>query len=136
MTFDPTFSGLLMKSSVNSEPTSTSTPPISCPSVNGHGNGFGQCPLRMCRSVPQTPQAPTLIRAAFLPIFGHGTLRMTGFAPGPSYVHTRICSMAFPPGPLLMTFSRGAWPSLCEAHHEANARLELDRQLTVAPSPS
>ena len=30
------------------------------------------------------PQAPTLIRAPFLPIFGHGTLRMTGWAPGPS----------------------------------------------------
>ena len=29
MTFDPTFSGLLMKSSVKSGPTSTSTPPIS-----------------------------------------------------------------------------------------------------------
>src|ERR1700710_2507915 len=84
-----------MKSSVNSEPTSTSTPPISWPSVNGHGSFFGQCPLRMCRSVPQTPHAPTLISAAFFGIFGHGTSRMTGRAPGPSYVHTRIWFMIF-----------------------------------------
>ena len=73
-----------MKSSLNSEPTSTSTPPISWPSVNGHGNGFGQWPFRICRSVPQTPQAPTFIKAAFFGIFGHGTVRMTGWAPGPS----------------------------------------------------
>jgi hypothetical protein len=60
------------------------TPPSSWPSVNGHGSGFGQCPFRMCRSVPQTPQAPILINAAFLPTFGHGTVRMIGCAPGPS----------------------------------------------------
>jgi len=39
---DPTLSGLLMKSSRKSEPTSTRTPPISCPSVNGQGSFFGQ----------------------------------------------------------------------------------------------
>ena len=41
------------------------TPPSSWPSVNGQGSGFGQWPFRMCRSVPQTPQAPILISAAF-----------------------------------------------------------------------
>jgi hypothetical protein len=50
----------------------------------------------MCKSVPQTPQAPTFINAAFFGIFGQGTLRITGCAPGPSYVHTRICCMGFP----------------------------------------
>ena len=73
-----------MKSSANSDPTSTSTPPISWPSVNGQGSCFGQWPFRICRSVPHTPQAPTLINAALFGIFGHGTLRMTGCAPGPS----------------------------------------------------
>ena len=33
--------------------------------------------------MPQTPQAPTLISAAFFGIFGHGTLRMTGCGAGP-----------------------------------------------------
>src|SRR5437773_2631469 len=53
-----------MMSSLNSEPTSTSTPPISWPCVNGQGSCFGQWPFRICRSVPQTPQAPTFISAA------------------------------------------------------------------------
>ena len=52
--------------------------------LRGQGNGFGQWPFRICRSVPQTPQAPTLISAALFGIFGHGTLRITGCAPGPS----------------------------------------------------
>ncbi|MEY9223690.1 hypothetical protein ABH974_004113 [Bradyrhizobium ottawaense] len=83
-----------MKSSVNSSPHSTMTPPSSWPSVNGQGSGFGQCPLRICRSVPQTPQAPTLISAALRPTFGHGTVRMTGSEPGPAWVQTRMDSMA------------------------------------------
>src|SRR5712692_10331797 len=94
MTFDPSFSGLLMKCSRKSAPTSTRTPPISCPSVNGHGSCLGQCPLRMCRSVPQTPQAPILMSAALLGMSGQGTVRITGAAPGPSKVETRICSIA------------------------------------------
>src|SRR5439155_18828205 len=61
---------------------------------NGHGSFFGQCPLRMCKSVPQTPQAPILISAAFLGTWGQGTVRITGLAPGPSKVETRICSIA------------------------------------------
>src|SRR5271155_5512916 len=47
----------------------------------------------MCRSVPHTPQAPILISAAFAPTFGHGTVRISGLAPGPAKVETRICSM-------------------------------------------
>ena len=85
-----------MKSSVNSAPASTITPPSSWPSVNGHGSGFGQWPLRMCWSVPQTPHAPILISAAFFGTSGHGTVRMTGGAPGPSNVATRMASRATP----------------------------------------
>jgi hypothetical protein len=48
--------------------------------------------------VPQTPQAPTFISAAFFGIFGHGTVRITGCAPGLSWVHTRICSMKISSG--------------------------------------
>src|SRR5580658_8327594 len=48
----------------------------------------------MCRSVPHTPQAPILISAAFPEIFGHGTVRISGAAPGPAKVQTRICSIA------------------------------------------
>jgi len=33
---------------------------------------FGQWPFRICRSVPQTPQAPNLDQRAFFGIFGHG----------------------------------------------------------------
>src|SRR6516162_4405457 len=47
----------------------------------------------MWRSVPQTPQAPIWIRAAFLGILGQGTLWITGLAPGPAKVETRICCM-------------------------------------------
>src|SRR5215472_713635 len=79
-----------MKSATNSAPHSTTTAPISCPNVNGQGNGFGQWPLRMCRSVPQTPQAPIWSTAAFLGTDGQATLRITGAAPGPSKVATRI----------------------------------------------
>ena len=70
---EPTSSGLPMKSAVSSAPFSTMTPPISWPSVNGHGKGFGQWPLRMCRSVPHTPQAPIWMRAAFFGTRGRGT---------------------------------------------------------------
>ena len=79
-----------MKSSVRRRPFSTITPPISWPSVNGHGSGFGQWPLRMCRSVPHTPQAPIWINAAFSGTCGRGTSWMTGAAPGPANVATRI----------------------------------------------
>ena len=79
-----------MKSSVNSAPHSTMTPPSSWPSVNGHGSGLGQWPFRMCWSVPQTPHAPILISAAFFGTSGHGTVRITGGAPGPSKVATRM----------------------------------------------
>src|ERR1700752_5501677 len=79
-----------MKSAVNSAPAATITPPSSWPSVNGHGSGFGQWPLRMCWSVPQTPQAPILISAAFLGTAGHGTVRITGGAPGTSEGATRM----------------------------------------------
>ena len=58
-------SGFPMKSSVKSLPFSTITPPSSWPSVKGHGRGFGQWPLRICWSVPQTPHAPIWISAAF-----------------------------------------------------------------------
>src|SRR2546427_2624708 len=44
----------------------------------------------MWRSVPHTPHAPILISAAFFGTFGHGTLRMTGGAPGPAKVATRM----------------------------------------------
>jgi len=44
----------------------------------------------MCKSVPQTPQAPFWSKAAFFGIDGQGTLRITGRAPGPSKVATRI----------------------------------------------
>ena len=82
-----------MKSARNSAPASTTTPPSSWPSVTGHGKGFGQWPLRMCRSVPQTPQAPIWISAAFFGICGHGTVRMTGVAPGAAKVATRMVSL-------------------------------------------
>src|ERR1043165_3173045 len=82
-----------MKSSVTSEPHSTITPPSSWPSVNGHGKGFGQWPFRMCWSVPHTPQAPIWINAALRGTCGHGTVRITGGAPGPSKVATRIWSL-------------------------------------------
>src|SRR6516225_9600391 len=44
----------------------------------------------MCRSVPHTPQAPIWMSAAFLGIFGHSTDRITGSAPGPAKVATRM----------------------------------------------
>src|SRR5438309_9694575 len=44
----------------------------------------------MCKSVPHTPQAPILMSAALRPTSGHGTERMTGGAPGPAKVATRI----------------------------------------------
>src|SRR6516225_6057756 len=47
----------------------------------------------MWRSVPQTPQAPIWISAAFFGISGQGTLWITGLAPGPEKVETRICCM-------------------------------------------
>src|SRR6516164_1622662 len=137
MTFEPTVSGLLMKSSVNSGPHSTMTPPSSWPSVNGQGSGFGQWPLRMCKSVPQTPQAPILISAAFLPTFGHGTLRITGFAPGPSWVQTRICCMRLSSRAVrLVEFFLGR-ATLSEAGDEANCADRppltlLDYRLTLA----
>ena len=84
ISLEPTPIGLPMKSVFSSEPISTITPASSWPSVNGHGSGFGQWPLRMCWSVPHTPQAPIWISAPFGGTFGHGTSRMTGSAPGPS----------------------------------------------------
>ena len=42
MIFEPTAIGLPMKSSASAAPFSTMTPPISWPSVNGQGSGFGQ----------------------------------------------------------------------------------------------
>ena len=90
MSFEPTPMGLPMKSVVSSSPISTITPASSWPSVKGQGSGFGQWPLRICRSVPQTPQAPICTSAAFGPIFGRGTVWMTGLAPGPAKVATRM----------------------------------------------
>src|SRR4030095_9016447 len=46
----------------------------------------------MCWSVPHTPQAPILISAALVGTSGHGTVRITGGAPGPSKVATRVLS--------------------------------------------
>src|SRR5258708_4531135 len=66
-------------------------PATSWPSVNGHGSGFGQWPARMCRSVPHTPHAATVNSAALRGTAGRATLRITGGAPGPSNVATRIC---------------------------------------------
>jgi hypothetical protein len=48
----------------------------------------------MCWSVPQTPQAPILIRAAFGGTRGQGTSCITGSAPGPAKVVTRIGGFA------------------------------------------
>jgi hypothetical protein len=47
----------------------------------------------MCRSVPQTPQAPIWISAALAGTSGLCTSRMTGGAPGPSNVATRMLVM-------------------------------------------
>ena len=58
MTFEPTASVWPMKSVFSACPISTTTPANSWPSVNGHGSGLGQWPFKMCKSVPQTPQAP------------------------------------------------------------------------------
>ena len=102
MIFEPTSSGLPMKSSVSSAPASTMTPPISWPSVNGHGSGFGQWPFRMCRSVPHTPHAPIWISAAFFGTSGHGTVRITGGAPGPAKVATRIASLGISSSPCMI----------------------------------
>src|SRR5215213_2865743 len=66
-----------MKSSVSSSP-----------SVNGQGSGRGQWPLRMWRSVPQTPQAAMRMSAALGGTSGLGTSRITGGSPGPSKVAT------------------------------------------------
>jgi hypothetical protein len=95
MTLDPTFSSCPVQSAESSGPISTTTPASSWPSVNGQGNGFGQWPLRMCRSVPQTPQAPIWISAAFFGTLGLGTSRITGGAPGPSKVATRTVVIGF-----------------------------------------
>ena len=84
--FEPTSMGLSIQSVFKSGPFSTMMPAISWPRVKGQGSGFGQWPFRMCRSVPQTPQAPILMRADFADIFGQATCRMTGSAPGPSKV--------------------------------------------------
>ena len=63
--------------------------------LSGVPTGPSRCwPFRMCRSVPQTPQAPILMSAALLEPFGHGTVWITGWAPGPAKVETRICSIA------------------------------------------
>src|SRR5829696_608502 len=102
MIFEPTAIGLPMKSSVRPSPFSTMTPPISWPRVKGHGKGFGQWPLRMCWSVPQTPQAPILISAAFFGTAGHGTVSMTGLAPGPAKVATRMSGFAMASSRLLL----------------------------------
>ena len=109
---EPTSSGLPMKSAVSSEPFSTMTPPISWPSVNGHGRGLGQWPLRMWRSVPHTPQAPIWIRAAFAGTCGRGTSRITGGAPGPAKVATRM--------PVMRRHFRGLGAKACD-HLPADA---------------
>src|SRR3712207_716830 len=98
MTLDPTSRGWLMKSSVSSGPISSTTPTSSCPSVNGQGSGLGQWPLRMWRSVPQTPQAATRMSAALGGTSGFGTSRITGGSPGPSKVVTRTVCMGPPHG--------------------------------------
>lgn len=90
MTLLPTAMGRSIQSVLRSGPISTTMPVISWPRVKGQGSGFGQWPFRMCRSVPQTPQAAMRISAALRPTFGQGTSRMTGGAPGPAKVATRI----------------------------------------------
>src|SRR5947209_2655601 len=50
----------------------------------------------MCRSVPQTPQAPTVNSAAFDGTVGRGTVRMSGDVPGPANVATRTCCIVRP----------------------------------------
>ena len=116
--------GLSIQSVFRSGPFSTMMPAISWPRVKGQGSGFGQWPFRMCRSVPQTPQAPILIRADFGDIFGQATRRMTGSAPGPSKVATRIRSMSASP-----FFGRGR----SSPRHD-HLRLRHDRsELAVLP---
>jgi hypothetical protein len=44
----------------------------------------------MCWSVPQTPQAAILISAPLGGTFGNSTVRISGLAPGPAYVVTRM----------------------------------------------
>ena len=46
--------------------------------------------------MPQTPQAPIWISAALAGTAGLGTCRMTGGAPGPSNVATRMLVIVFP----------------------------------------
>src|SRR3712207_2512870 len=98
MTLDPTSRRWPMKSSLSSGPISSTTPTSSWPSVNGQGSGLGQWPLRMWRSVPQTPQAATRMSAALGGTSGLGTSRITGGSPGPSKVVTRTVCMGPPPG--------------------------------------
>src|SRR5919112_4592884 len=105
-----------MKSSVISSPISSTTPTNSWPSVNGQGSGRGQWPLRMWRSVPQTPQAAMRMSAALGGTSGFGTSRITGGSPGPSKVATWTFGMDPPNGerkgaatalPLAATAMRG-----------------------------
>src|SRR5215211_4217579 len=98
MTLDPTSRGWPMKSSVSSSPISSTTPTSSWPSVNGQGSGRGQWPLRMWRSVPQTPQAAMRMSAALGGTSGFVTSRITGGSPGPSKVATRTFGMDPPNG--------------------------------------
>src|SRR5918998_781381 len=116
MTFDPTSRGWPMKSSVSSSPISSTTPTSSWPSVNGQGSCRGQWPLRMWRSVPQTPQAAMRMSAALGGTSGFGTSRITGGSPGASKVATRTFGMDPPNGerkgasialPLAATAMRG-----------------------------
>jgi hypothetical protein len=60
----------------------------------GPRQGLRPMALRMCWSVPQTPQAPILISAAFFGTAGHGTVSITGLAPGPAKVATRMSGFA------------------------------------------
>jgi hypothetical protein len=129
ISLEPTPIGLPMKSVVSSLPISTTTPAISCPSVNGHGSGLGQWPLRMCWSVPHTPQAPIFISAPFGGTFGQATSRITGSAPGPSNVVTRI----------LGRFVAACLPAMlclaCRIDHPLGPQLTSKLAASERPSP-
>ena len=62
------------------------------PRVNGQGRGFGQCPWRMWRSVPHTPQTPMRMRAASSGTFG--PRHLSHLDPGAGPVKSRYTDCA------------------------------------------
>src|SRR5215467_2964474 len=80
----------------------------------------------MCKSVPHTPQAPTLMSAACLGTCGQGTVRITGSAPGASKVATRIARMPHLKGAVLgaaRLLISGGPPSLRRPREQFACRL-------------